>query len=68
MRIVITGIDDQGRSCVVEEMEVPSLSGASDEFKVTVISKTDGNPVYPFQPQLDTYMKKWNEEYTLPAK
>jgi quercetin dioxygenase-like cupin family protein len=50
MRIVITGIDDQGRSCVVEETEVHSLSGPSDEFKVTVAGQTVSSPPPPRPP------------------
>src|SRR5688500_7119995 len=38
----------------------------NDEFEVTVIDTTTGEPVYPFEPQLENYKQKWASEYTLP--
>ena len=49
----------------INDTPIPSAY-PNDEFEVTVIDDTTGEPVYPFGPQLDTYLAKWQTQYTLP--
>src|SRR5262245_13024432 len=49
MRILITGVDDQGRSCVVEET-TPDSEPFGEGIKVTVAAETESCPPPPRPP------------------
>jgi quercetin dioxygenase-like cupin family protein len=49
MRILITGVDDQGRSCIVEET-TPDSDAFGDGIAVTVLAETESSPPPPRPP------------------
>jgi mannose-6-phosphate isomerase-like protein (cupin superfamily) len=68
MRKLITGVDDQGRSCVVEEADVETVAAAGHGASIARVYATSENPLPPRPPgsgeridvQLAPGLLRWN--------
>ena len=50
MRVLVTGVDDEGRSCVVEEASAPTRAFGATGIAVSTLAGTDASPPAPGPP------------------